>query len=94
MIWMYTVQDNEFQATDVTSLKQVTDAARKQRVWVDIFNPREKECEIISELLQIGHHISWAYQGHSNAMLCDLIHERARQGSQPELRRPVSHVSG
>ena len=51
MIWMYTVQEKEFKATDVTSLKQVMDAARKQRVWFDIFNPSEKECEIISELL-------------------------------------------
>ena len=51
MIWMYTVRDKEFVATDVDSLKQLTDVAGKQWVWVDIYDPDEKEREIISELL-------------------------------------------
>ena len=38
-------------ATDVISMKQLTDIADKQWVWVDVYNPNEKELEIFSELL-------------------------------------------
>jgi Mg2+ and Co2+ transporter CorA len=48
---MYTVQGKDFVATDVTSLTQLMDVASNQWVWVDIFDPNEKEREIISELL-------------------------------------------
>ncbi|UCC58107.1 MAG: magnesium transporter CorA family protein [Candidatus Bathyarchaeum sp.] len=51
MIWMYTAREKEFVAEDVDSLKQLTDVAGKQWVWVDIYDPNEKEREIISELL-------------------------------------------
>ena len=50
MIWMYTVQEKEFKATDATSIKQVMDVANKQWVWVEIYNPTEKESEIISAI--------------------------------------------
>jgi len=51
MIWMYTVEETDFVATDVTSLKQLMDVASNQWVWVDIFDPNEKEREIITELI-------------------------------------------
>ena len=51
MIWIYTVKGKEFVAVDVTSLTQLMDVARNQWVWVDIFNPDEKELEILSELI-------------------------------------------
>ncbi len=51
MIWMYTTQENVFVATDVTSLTHLMEVASNQWVWVDIYDPSEKEREIISELL-------------------------------------------
>ncbi len=51
MIWMYTVQGKDFVATDVTSLTQLRDVASNQWVWVDIFDPSEKELEIMTELI-------------------------------------------
>ena len=51
MIWMYTVQENVFVATDVTSLTHLMEVASNQWVWVDIYDPSEKEREILSELL-------------------------------------------
>jgi len=48
---MYTVQGKDFVATDVTSLIQLMDVASNQWVWVDIFDPNEKEREIITELI-------------------------------------------
>ena len=48
---MYTVQGKDFVATDVTSLTQLMEIASNQWVWVDIYDPNEKEREIISELL-------------------------------------------
>ncbi|MDH5690265.1 MAG: hypothetical protein OEY81_02395 [Candidatus Bathyarchaeota archaeon] len=51
MIWMYTVQGKDFVATDVTSLIQLMDAASNQWVWVDIFDPNEKERKILTELI-------------------------------------------
>lgn len=51
MIWMYTVQGKEFNATDVISINQVMSVAHTQWVWVDIYNPTKEESEIISALL-------------------------------------------
>jgi Mg2+ and Co2+ transporter CorA len=48
---MYTVQENVFVATDVTSLTHLMEVASNQWVWVDIYDPSEKEREILSELL-------------------------------------------
>jgi len=48
---MYTKQDTEFVAMDVTSLTQLIDSASNHWVWVDIFDTNEKEREIITELL-------------------------------------------
>jgi len=48
---MYTVQGTDFVATDITSLPQLMDVARNHWVWVDIFDPNEKERKIITELL-------------------------------------------
>ena len=45
------MQGNVFVATDVTSLTQLMEVASNQWVWVDIYDPSEKEQEIISELL-------------------------------------------
>lgn len=55
MIWMYTLKGTEFIATDVTSLKDLTDVASDQWVWVDIFNTNEKELEILTELFGNEH---------------------------------------
>ena len=51
MIWMYTVDGKDFLATDVDSLNQLMDVIRDNWVWVDIFNPDEKELEILTELI-------------------------------------------
>ena len=52
MMWMYAVQGKELYATDITSLSELNDFNSKvDWLWVDIFNPDEKESEIISELL-------------------------------------------
>jgi Mg2+ and Co2+ transporter CorA len=51
MIWIYTTKEKEFVATDATSLTQLMGVARNQWVWVDIFDPNEKELEIISEII-------------------------------------------
>jgi Mg2+ and Co2+ transporter CorA len=51
MIWLYSVQEKDFIAIDVTSLTQLKELAEKKWVWIDIFNPSEKELEILSELL-------------------------------------------
>ena len=50
MIWVYTVQENGFVATDLTSLSNLMEIASNNWVWIDIFDPSEKELEIISEL--------------------------------------------
>ena len=51
MIWVYSVTEKDFVATDVTSLSQLMELAANQWVWVDIFDPSEKELEIITELI-------------------------------------------
>lgn len=51
MIWVYTVTGKDFVATDVTALSQLMEVASNQWVWVDLFDPNEKELEIISELI-------------------------------------------
>lgn len=51
MIWIYTVEGKDFVAIDVTSLTQFRDVAANHWVWVDMFQPSEKELEIFSELL-------------------------------------------
>ena len=51
MIWIYKVQEKNFVAADVASLTQLKDAAHNQWIWVDIFDPNEKELEILAELL-------------------------------------------
>lgn len=51
MIWIYSVKGNEFVAEDVASLTQLRDVAKNQWVWLDIFNPDEKELEILTELI-------------------------------------------
>lgn len=51
MIWIYTVEGKDFVAIDVTSLTQLRDIASNHWVWVDMFQPSEKELEILSELL-------------------------------------------
>ena len=51
MIWIYTVQGKDFVAADVASLTQLKDVASSQWVWVDVFDPDEKELEILAELL-------------------------------------------
>ena len=51
MIWMYTVEGKDFCATDVASFTQLMDVARINWVWIDVFDPNEKEMEILSELL-------------------------------------------
>lgn len=51
MIWVYTVDGKDFLATDVDSLKQLKDIVRDNWGWIDIFNPDEKELEILTELI-------------------------------------------
>ncbi|MEM2922633.1 MAG: CorA family divalent cation transporter [Candidatus Bathyarchaeia archaeon] len=52
MMWMYAVRGKELYATDLTSLSELNDfSSTVDWLWVDIFNPDEKEREIISELL-------------------------------------------
>lgn len=52
MMWMYAVRKKELYATDVTSLSQINDFSNEvDWLWIDIFNPDEKESPIISELL-------------------------------------------
>jgi Mg2+ and Co2+ transporter CorA len=76
---MYTVQGKDFVATDVTSLTQVMDVARKQWVWVDIYDPNRKESEIILELLgnepefadQIEKRVINPLSIHKGCVLCD-----------------------
>lgn len=48
---MYTVEGKDFCATDVASFTQLMDVARINWVWIDVFDPNEKEMEILSELL-------------------------------------------
>jgi Mg2+ and Co2+ transporter CorA len=50
MIWIYNVDGKDFVATDLDSLTQLMDISSNHWVWVDIFNPNEKELEILSEL--------------------------------------------
>jgi len=45
------VQGKDFVATDITSLTQLMDVASNQWVWVDIYDPNEKEREILTELI-------------------------------------------
>jgi len=45
------VKGKDFVAADVTSFTQLKDVSRNQWVWVDVFNPSEKELEILAELL-------------------------------------------
>jgi len=45
------VQGTDFVGTDVTSLTQLMDVASNQWVWVDIYDPNEKERKILTELL-------------------------------------------
>lgn len=51
MIWIYSVKSKEFVAEDVTSLTQLREIAKNKWVWLDIFNPDEKELEILSEII-------------------------------------------
>jgi Mg2+ and Co2+ transporter CorA len=51
MIWIYSVQGKDFVAADLTSLTQLRNVARNQWVWIDIFDPNEKELEILAELI-------------------------------------------
>lgn len=51
MIWVYTVKGNEFKAIDLDSLTQLKEVASDRWVWIDIYNPSEKEEEILTELL-------------------------------------------
>ena len=51
MMWIYSVKGNELVATDITSLTQLKEIAHNQWVWVDIFDPTEKEVEIVTALL-------------------------------------------
>ena len=62
MLWAYSVKGNEFVAEDVTSLKQLKDVAHNQWVWIDIFNPDEKELEIITELISNDSEVVEKYQ--------------------------------
>ena len=50
MIWVYSVDGTEFVAADVASLTQLKEVASNQWVWLDVFDPNEKELEILSEL--------------------------------------------
>jgi len=76
---MYTVQGKDFVATDVNSITQVMDVARKQWVWVDIYDPNRKESEIILELLgnepefadQIEKRVINPLTIHKGCVLCD-----------------------
>ncbi len=45
------MQGKDFVAADVASLTQLKDVASSQWVWVDVFDPDEKELEILAELL-------------------------------------------
>ena len=45
------MKGKDFVAADVTSFTQLKDVSRNQWVWVDVFNPSEKELEILAELL-------------------------------------------
>lgn len=73
------MQGKDFVATDVTSLTQVMDVARKQWVWVDIYDPNRKESEIILELLgnepefadQIEKRVMNPLSIHKGCVLCD-----------------------
>lgn len=51
MIWLYSVQEKDFMAIDVVSFTQLRELVAGKWVWIDIFNPSEKELEIFSELL-------------------------------------------
>ncbi len=51
MIWIYTVKENEFKAIDLDSLTRLKEVASNNWVWIDIYNPSEKEEEILTELL-------------------------------------------
>ena len=51
MIWIYSVKSKEFVAEDVTSLTQLKENAKDNWVWLDIFNPDEKELEILTEII-------------------------------------------
>jgi Mg2+ and Co2+ transporter CorA len=86
MIWMYIVKENEFVATDVTSLTQLMEVAGNQWVWVDIFDTNEKERKIITELLgnepEIVEKIKKMMEGpldirDKSCMLCN--HERIKE---------------
>jgi len=73
------VQGKDFVATDVNSITQVMDVARKQWVWVDIYDPNRKESEIILELLgnepefadQIEKRVINPLTIHKGCVLCD-----------------------
>ena len=51
MIWIYTVKGKEFKAIDVASLTHLNEVASNKWVWIDIYDPNEKELDIISKLL-------------------------------------------
>lgn len=51
-MWIYAAREKELYAADVTSLSQLNGLSSEVKwLWVDIFNPDQKESEIISELL-------------------------------------------
>lgn len=51
MIWLYSVQEKDFIAIDIVSLTQLKELSESKWVWIDIFDPSEKELEILSELI-------------------------------------------
>ena len=51
MIWLYSVQEKDFIAIDIMSLTQLKELSESKWVWIDIFDPSEKELEILSELI-------------------------------------------
>lgn len=79
MIWMYIAKGNEFTAADVTSIKQLMDVAKDQWVWVDIYNPDNKESKIILELLgnepefaeKVEKRVTSPLSIHKGCVLCD-----------------------
>jgi Mg2+ and Co2+ transporter CorA len=76
---MYTAEGKEFIGTDVTSLKHVMDVARKQWVWIDIYNPDKEESQIIlklfgtekEEALQIEKQVGKPLTLRKGCLLCD-----------------------
>ncbi len=84
MMWMYAVragtEGDELYAIDMTSLMQLNELASKvDWLWVDIFNPDEKESEIISELFgnepAVVENIKCGTQASSNACGYEKRHD-------------------